>query len=331
MKYLLLFSFLNKYVRSSSLFNNWICIGIKNNMDFYKPQPIFIGDLPLVVWKNPNNQDWNSAINICKHMGSKLDNGLINKEGCLKCQYHGLEYSNKDNFGKVIEHEGKLFWGLKPLKKTPPCVPFYNNKLYVKSFIEIDMHASLKDCAFNMMDLRHPEFVHNKLIGFGNTLPPQNIKHFYYDDIDKLGLSFDYISNDLMRMFNDNVNKTNNFHMFVYPTFTWSKVSFENNNLIIGVNLLPLSKNKTRWYITICHNYYKSSAGIELMKILALSILNQDFDQMKNQSPENALKNEIIFDHLFDNEYAIIWLKELFENYRYPDINECIKLYKNKK
>jgi hypothetical protein len=130
-----------------------------------------------------------------------------------------------------------------------------------------------------------------------------------------------------MRIFNDNVNKTNNFHMYEFPIFTWSKVSFNKNNLIIGVNLLPLGENKTRWYITICHNYYKSSAGIELMKLLALSILNQDFDQMKNQSPENALKKEITFEHLFDNEYAIVWLKELFEKYRYPNIEECVKLY----
>lgn len=311
-------------------FNHWTCVGVTKNMDFSKPQVVNIGDLPLVLWKNPIDDKWTSCINICPHMGSKLDNGLVTYNGCLQCQYHGLELTKKEKFGDVVEQEGKLFWAYDPIQKVPPKIPFYSNPNYETSVIEIDMSASLMDSAYNMMDLRHPEYVHNQILGFGNDIPPQNLKHYFYSN-NKIGLSFDYVSNELMKRLNENINKTNNFHMFEYPTFTWSKVSFGKNNLIIGVNLLPLKENKTRWYITICHNYHKSSLGKQFMKMLALTILNQDFYQMENQATENELKKEIMFEHIFPNENAIWILKQMFEDYKYPDLNQCVDLYRKDK
>mgnify|MGYP002654617095 CR=1 FL=1 len=125
-----------------SFFNHWICIGIKDKIDLSKPYKINIGELPLVLWKATDNKIA-SAINICKHMGSKLDNGVITESGCLKCQYHGLENSYEDRFGEVVEHEGKLFWAYKPIKKMPFSVPFFNNPDYERTFLEITMDLSL--------------------------------------------------------------------------------------------------------------------------------------------------------------------------------------------
>jgi phenylpropionate dioxygenase-like ring-hydroxylating dioxygenase large terminal subunit len=277
--------------KNNNLFRNWNCIGIKNKIDFTKPYKINIGELPLVIWQHPKTMKLISGINICKHMGSKLDNGIITSSGLLKCQYHGLEIGEDDKFGEVVEVEGKIFWAYKPLNKKPCLTPFFSNKEYVTSFLEIDMDCSLLDSAYNTMDLRHPEYVHNKIIGFGSKIPPKNIKHFIYKDELRLGLSFDYISNERMKSLNK-VKKTKNFHMYIYPTFTWSKVTFENKNLIISVNFLPLSENKTRWYVTICHNYYKDNIGPSIMKFLARAILNQDYFQMQNQYNENILKKE---------------------------------------
>lgn len=334
-KILLFFNFINlsfEFLLSNNfLKDNWHCIGIKENIDFSKPYKINIGELPLVIWKNPINKELISAVNICKHMGSKLDNGEITRNGCLKCQYHGLEYSDEDKFGKIIEHEGKIFWSYEPKNNKPFSVPFYNNKEYIQSFLEIDMESSLKDSAYNTMDLRHPEYVHNKIVGFGNNIPPQNIKYYKYNDSNRIGLSFNYFSNKVIRKMNKDTLITKNFHMYIYPSFSWSKVTFnknnKNNDLIIGVDLLPLNNDKTRWYITICHNYYKSDFEKNLMKVLAFTILSQDFIQMKNQYKNNNLKNSILFEHVFKDEEVILELHKMFDNYKYPDIEECVKLY----
>jgi phenylpropionate dioxygenase-like ring-hydroxylating dioxygenase large terminal subunit len=325
---ILIFLFKSTISFSTKFFNNWHCVGISKCIDFSIPYKINVGDMPLVVWKNQINNELISTINICKHMGSRLDNAKITDTGCLKCQYHGLEMSREDKFGEIVEHEGKIFWAFQPTQHLPFSVPFYNNKKFETSFLEIDMDCSLTDSAYNTMDLRHPEYVHNTVVGFGNSIPPENIKYYKYGR-ERVGMSFDYSSNSMMRTINDNTKTTKNFHMYMYPSFSWSKVSFGENHLIIGVNLLPLGKSKTRWYITLCHNYYTSNAGKEFMKIMAKIILKQDYHQMKNQYVDNDLKKEILFTKIFKDEEPILELKRMFNDYKYPDVDECVKLYKS--
>lgn len=318
-------------ILTPDFFRHWTCLGIRANMDLSKPLSVHVGELPLVLWKNQESGKILSVINICKHMGSKLDNGIVTDSGCLKCKYHGLEFSENDRFGEIVEHEGKVFWAYDPTEKTPYKIPFYNNPRYTKSYLEIDMDASLTDSAFNSVDLRHPEYVHN--LGFGSSVPPTNIRHYTYANphtyqTDRVGLAFDYQSNRVMRTLNDNQRTTKNFHMFIYPTFTWSRVSFENKHLIVAVNFLPLAQKKTRWIVTLCHNYYQSALQQNIMKLLATTILSQDFVQMRNQHKEDALKKAMMFEHTFTNEEVILSLNDIFKQYRFPDIDSCAELYK---
>ena len=309
-------------------FKNWHCIGIKENINFNKPYTVNIGDLPLVVWKD-NNDKLMSTINICKHMGSQLGNGVITPNGCLKCQYHGLEYSNKDTVGETMEHEGKIYWAYEPIRKTPYTVPFYNDKKFEHSFIEVDMDCSFTDSVYNTMDLRHPEYVHNK-IGFGNSIPPQHIKQYRYTD--RVGLSFDYKSNAVVQQVAKGTTTTSNYHMFIQPNFGWSRVTFDKSkHIIIGINLLPISPKKTRWYITVCHNWYTAPILKQFVKTMAMTILTQDFIQMRNQRTEDALKKEMLFSHQFPDEDVILWIKDMLKDYEYPNIEMCANLYKDYK
>ena len=313
--------------------NHWHCIGIQEKINFEKPFSFNVGDLSLILWKNDKEKDsFSSTINICKHMGSKLDHSQITKDGCLKCPYHGLEYSSenkKDVIGKTILHEGKLFWSYKPLKNKPEYIPFYNHPNYEKSFLEIEMPCSLQDSAYNTMDLLHPEYVHNNLFGFGNSIPPKNVIFYDYNNTQNItpniGLSFDYYSKSIVTK---GFTQTDNFHLFVYPSFSWSRVSFEKNHLYIGVNLLPTGIKKTKWYITVCHNFYKKSWEKQMLKMMAVSILTQDYIQMKNQAIETNLKKAILFNKKFENEEPVLRLNRYFTDcYKYVDMNDCVNLY----
>lgn len=315
-----------KNTPAKHFFNNWFCIGIKNEIDFSKPYAINIGELPLVVWKD--NNKLLSTINICKHMGSKMDNGhLVN--GCLKCPYHGLEMSQDDCFGETVEHEGKIFWSYNPHEKMPFKIPHYNDPKYVKSFLTFDMETSLRDSALNTMDIRHPEYVHKN--GFGSAIPPTDIQEYKYKDNIRFGLSFQYASNRIMQQINENEQITKNFNMFIYPVSLWNRVTFNGNHLIISVNLLPLGPKKTRWYVTLLHNYYKRDMQMKIMQLLASGILMQDYYQLKNQHPEDALKREMVFNYKYKNEQVLHWLNDRFQEYKYPDIEMCAELYRNHK
>lgn len=341
----------------TSIANHWLCVGITERIALDKPYTFHVGELPMVLWRDPTTRRFHSAINICKHMGSSLSNGKITPGGCLQCQYHGLEYQTKDSittsaktfgskqsvkpgskqgpdtFGQVVEQDGKLFWAYEPIHAKPFRVPFFEHPDYETSFVSVDMDAALLDSALNTMDLRHPEFVHSNG-GFGNADPPEDIRHYEYKykhNATLFGLSFRYKSNPLMQRLNQNAGHTDNFHMFYYPAFSWSKVSFnKHNHLIIGVNLLPLSPEKTRWYITICHNYYKSPTQQQLMKVLAGVILSQDFVQMKNQAKEGRLKQALMLNHVFADEDVIQHIKRQFDDYAYLDDALCASIYRNR-
>jgi phenylpropionate dioxygenase-like ring-hydroxylating dioxygenase large terminal subunit len=237
-----------------------------------------------------------------------------------------------DMFGRTMVHEGKLFWSFMPSNPRPFSTPFFNNKKYSQSFLEIDMPCSLQDSAYNTLDLHHPQFVHAGLFGFGNGIPPKNVRHWFYKKIpDMVSLSFDYKTEN-RALSSANSNYTSNYHAFRFPSFTWSKVSFrdkedKNKDLIISVDFLPLSTKMTRWYVTIVHNYEKTFYKQKLVDFLAWTILTQDREQMEKQAHEGTLKKKIMFQHTLGNEEGILFMKNYFDqHYQFPNENICSEL-----
>ena len=313
----------NLCICTSPFFRAWHCVGIVNSIDVTRPYVVNIGELPLVFWNNNNN--FFSTINICRHMGSKLSNAAI-VSGNLKCQYHGLLTKPEDAFGKTMIHEGKLFWSYDPIVKTPYSVPFYNNSEYEVSNLEITMPCSIPDGAYNTMDTRHPEYVHSGLFGFGSTNLPIDVKNFEYkSDPNSIGLSFKYSTTSLATI---GQNLSDNFHMFRYPSFTWSRVTFEKNkHLIVAVHMLPLGIKQTKWFVTICHNYKRSFIEREIFRTMALTILNQDHTQMTSQVPENKLKASSLFQYVFEDENILLKMRDYYNSkYEYPDVEMASKI-----
>lgn len=79
----------------------WHPIAIEKNIDKSKPYVYNIGKLPMVLWYDNNNNPL-STINICKHLGARLDNGIIN-DGCLHCSNHLTSYNSSDAVGNIIQ------------------------------------------------------------------------------------------------------------------------------------------------------------------------------------------------------------------------------------
>lgn len=308
-------------------FNRWHCIDFVKNIDKTKPHSYNIGELPLVTWFDNDNKP-HSTINICEHMGSKLDEGKIHN-GCLKCPYHGLSYDETKTFGDTIVFQDKLWWSYEPIKEHPPSIPFYNNKNFETSFIKVDVDASVKDCILNTMDINHPEFIHNNIFGFGSNFPPTNIKTIYYPDKDmKIGLSFNYKSTSKLAKLKKELHQSANFHIYDFPYTSWSRVSLPTKeHLYVNVNMLPLTKNKTRWLVTLKHNYWKTNVEKHFMKFAANCILYQDQQQMNRQANESILKNLIINKTELNNEDHIAPINKMLDNYRYPSNEMVIMLY----
>jgi hypothetical protein len=325
---LILLSSVNAFVPQVALapFNRWHCIDFVKNIDQNKPYSYNIGDLPLVSWFDKDKAY--TTMNICDHMGSKLDNGVVDK-GCLYCPYHGISYDENRTFGETMIFEDKLWWSYEPIKTTPPRVPFYHNKHYTTSTITTDIGANVADCIYNTMDINHPSMIHNNIFGFGSNIPPDNIKTIRYPfEKEKIAMSFNYKSTSGLVHLKNSLKKSVNFHMYEYPLTSWSRVSLpRNENLFVNVNLLPLSQDKTRWIITLKHNFWKSSIEREFLKIAAKCIIYQDEMQMKKQSIDSPLKNIIMNQRELPNEDHLNDIKQMVNNYRYPTTGMVVMLY----
>ena len=80
---------------------------------------------------------------------------------------------------------------------------------------------------------------------------------------------------------------------------------------------------------TVCHNWYTSPLLKQFVKAMAMTILTQDFIQMRNQRTEDALKKKMLFTHQFPDEEVILWIKDMLKDYEYPTIELCSSLYKD--
>lgn len=317
---------------SIPIYRQWNPIAIDNNINFLdnKPLKFNIGEIPLVAWKSNNSII--STLNICKHMGSKLDKGNI-CNGNLICPYHGIKHTIDDSCGIIKKHDGKLWWSYNPIYENPPTIPF-NLPNYKTSYLQIDMDESLPYCIYNSLDINHPEFVHNGL-GFGSEQSPQNYK--VYNLKNKTGISFDYITKNSIKAINYDMNiddKTINYNEVIYPLTSWSKVSSNNDihkNIVIGVSMLPLKENLTRWFITIRHNYMTNFIGQQIMIEATKYILNQDRKQFLKQNNNEELKKFMCWKKSLRYENHMNILRKYYKNYKYPNIKDFINELSNDK
>lgn len=115
-------------------FREWHPIGISKSINKQKPHSFNIGNLPMLLWFYNSNP--NSMINICKHLGNRLDNGYIDNN-CLVCPFHKQRYNQTDNFGSITESNGLYWWSYKSYQKKPFALSSPAKKTY-NYYIDID-------------------------------------------------------------------------------------------------------------------------------------------------------------------------------------------------
>ena len=324
--------FSNVFCYNIPLYRYWNCIGIEKNIDTTKPYQFNIGDIPLVAWKTKNDS-YISTLNFCKHFGSTLNDGWIEKD-CLVCPYHGVKHNKDDMCGEIMSYDNKLWWSYDPIYKSPPKITYNNveyssdNLNYASDYAEIIMNEELPSCMYNSMDINHAQFIHKGLFGFGSDVPIKNYKH--YSNGNKISTSFDHFFKKNIKLINKKItfgdkSFTQNYHEFIYPSTTWSVVKHGNNNeLIIHVDMLPINKFKTKWFITIRSNYMKDDVSKGVLKYVTHQILNQDKKQFNRQSKNILLRDKFLLQKKLNYEDHIDDMEAIFKNYNYPELSSFL-------
>jgi phenylpropionate dioxygenase-like ring-hydroxylating dioxygenase large terminal subunit len=249
-------------------------------------------------------------------MGSKLDHGKVSN-GCLVCPYHGIHHGANDVFGKTMVFEDKLWWSYEPSTNKPSPMPYYKNKDFKTIMFTIDMDASIRDCIYNTLDMHHYGYIHNNLLGHTKLysteykftkLPKKICMNYKY-----MTSPYDYFSN---------------YQIMNYPYKSTAIISlFNKERLVVDVNMLPLSSNKTKWIVTLKHNFWNSYVQKLKIELIIKYLLLQDKIQMSKQASENMLKRKMMNKYVLKNEEHFKELNKMFKNYEYPDMISVMRLY----
>lgn len=209
----LLFSFNNAFILPQ-IFREWHPIGIENTIDKSKPYIYNIGKLPMILWYD--NKKPISTINICKHLGAKLNNGIIN-DGCLHCPNHYISYNETDTIGKVVAKNGLLWWSYKSYSKNPPSIFKLESDKIHHLFMDIDIN------------------IINVILEFIYSNNKTKVK---------------YRKNKFI--FNEQLFNAEHRFFYKYPYFLKGSI---NKKINYTINFSPLDDNKTRLYISIANNF----------------------------------------------------------------------------
>jgi nitrite reductase/ring-hydroxylating ferredoxin subunit len=250
----------------------WHPIGIENQIDRSKPFVFNIGKLPMVLWYDKN--DPIATLNICKHLGAKLDNAIINN-GCLHCSNHLTGYNQTDALGKVVSKNGMLWWSFKSYTRNP-----ISN--FKKEEKKLDIHHI--DINVNLLNVIL-EFVHsnNKI-----KARARKNKFLFYE-----------------KLFNAE-------HRFYYKYPYYLKGSI-NNKINYTINFLPLEENKTRLFISIANNIdakvfmnYFLNAKLNNLNNYDNNTTNLKYMIMFKEHNDYIKKVYMLFDkYSFPNEFTI--------------------------
>ena len=249
----------------------WHPIGIEGNLDKTKPYVFNIGKLPLVLWYDNNNKPI-STINICKHLGAKLDNAIINN-GCLHCVNHLTSYNETDAIGNIISKNGLLWWSYKSYIKSPPAIFKKTEKI---NHIYIDVDVNIISVILEFI------YSNNKI-----KIKNRNNKFLFYE-----------------KLFNAE-------HRFYYKYPYYLKGSI-NKKINYTLNFLPLEENKTRIFINIANNFetkvftnYYLNAKLNNLKNYDSNSYLKYLITLKNEN-DYMRKIYLLFDkYSFPNEFTV--------------------------
>ena len=96
--------------------------------------------------------------------------------------------------------------------------------------------------------------------------------------------------------------------------------------MIVGVSMLPLEVQKTRWFITVRHNYMNDYFGENLVKLSTNMILNQDKKQFMRQIKNENMKEYCTLKKVLLHDEPIILMRDIYKKneYKFPTIDDFL-------
>jgi phenylpropionate dioxygenase-like ring-hydroxylating dioxygenase large terminal subunit len=163
------------------------------------PFQIEVAGQKLVVWMNPQTNEWSVMKDYCPHRLAPLSQGRVDeKTGCIECPYHGWQFNNEGTCTKIPQLEdtrtipsvsnaaalpthvsGNLLWAFVDL--PPGEASYFPNvpESYFPEFADDSKEWMVRDLPYsydflleNFMDAAHIPYAHHTLQASRNDGSP---------------------------------------------------------------------------------------------------------------------------------------------------------------
>ena len=178
----------------------WYPVHYVEDLDKTRPTRFTLLEQDLVIWWDPNAEDWRVLADQCPHRLAPLSEGRINEAGQLECPYHGWAFSGSGTCEHIPQasraeaaseracvpamptrvHQGLLFVypgkadaarvpvpGIDPLEEDP------DGWVLLNTFRDLPYDAlTLLE---NVLDASHIPFTHHKTVGKRENAAPMEM------------------------------------------------------------------------------------------------------------------------------------------------------------
>jgi len=282
----------------------WYVIGTPDEFSMSRPIKTTVWSNDYAVWKTGPNT-YTALANACPHRGASFSDGVVTKDACIVCPYHGYEYTPKGTLTHVpgvpltpsqylksydatkydvIEQDGWVYlntFSYVSYNVTPGSLSNHLSKDvertpdFTCNTMELDYDASPRLLTENGLDISHIGFVHS----FGNREspcpieenPPRQIGPNRYQTKYK----YEAGAKSMAKMVfgQDMLNVENEF---VLPHMSIARVKFSKYINTIITFATPISYNKTRLYVKNYRNFWHNIFGDWLIRTTMDQTMRED-------------------------------------------------------
>ena len=309
-----------------------------NRISRVKPHKFEYNGQNICVWWDDINRNWCGVNDVCPHRQASLSNGVISRDGHIKCGYHGWEFNDcgncklvpqlnsATNIGvnsyNIVDKYG-LLWAC--ASNDEPVVDELDDKKNVNLLWFIpNVNLPYELMIENTIDVSHLNHVHHgsmPLSRYDNNINVWNNNIIDLDWFNSTGFKMNFLNVDSYLEFIGDPTSIKlsykNIDMMGY-VFKVSKDKFTSFNILYSKIEEPIVKELTQIAVNILS---------PLFRFYANYIFNQDIVQIKAQA-ENTKVDGKDYKYVCASDKAIFYFNKWINKYGSYGYCENYEMYK---
>ena len=269
----------------------WYVVGVSRDFTKGVPKKINVRDRDYVVWKDSTGT-FHALDNACWHRGASLADGVLTRDNCVVCPYHGITYTSEGEMiypswmedtpvagGGVTKYDvaeyggwvflntvhggGNMSTETRFLREKESADPTH----FSKTFDSIDVECLPYILTEKSLDRKQLGFVKPPI----TEEPPREINSFHY----RSSYVYESVANSLFqKVFRRPylIVETE----FCLPHTTLMRVIYGKYISTIVMSALPMRRTYTRLFVKIYRNFWRNALGDWITWIILRNILIED-------------------------------------------------------